>query len=83
MLRVTMPPLRQVRRLAGFSLRALAQTSGVSMSAIGSIERGETKVPHPRTIVELARALQVAPDRIDEFRNGDDERSDDPTPTPT
>lgn len=80
MLRVNMPSLRHVRRLAGFSLRALAQASGVSMSAIGSIERGETTQPHPRTMVDLARALQVTPAEIDEFRNGDT-RSGSPPPT--
>lgn len=65
-----MPPLAQVRRLKGFSLRALADASGVSVSAIGLIERGKTTRPHPRNIARIATALAVDPSTIEEFADG-------------
>lgn len=66
-----MPPLKQVRRLRGYSLRALATASGVAVATINEIERGETKQPHPRTIAAIAGALQVDPATIEEFVHGD------------
>lgn len=66
-----MPPLRQVRRLRGYSLRALATASGLAVATISEIERGETTHPHPQTITAISHALQVDPATISEFTNGD------------
>lgn len=52
--------LRTARRTAGVSQDELARLSGVDRSAISNYERG-TREPNLRTIVRLARALDVAP----------------------
>ena len=80
MMLVFMQSLRQARRLAGFSLEALAQAAGLSASALSELERGRTKRPYPRTIVAIARALQVNPATIRELANGDDDADAHPDP---
>lgn len=52
--------LREMRRKAGVSQDDLAQRSGVDRSAISNYERGRRE-PNLRTIVKLARALDVEP----------------------
>lgn len=57
--------VKQRREAAGFSLRALAERSGISASMISDIERG-AKSPTVTTLVRLAEALGVvAGDLID------------------
>ena len=71
-----MPPLALVRRLKGFSIRALADATGLAPSAIFDIERGATKRPRPSTIARVADALGVDPATINEFVNGDGSGTD-------
>ncbi|MGN6373767.1 MAG: helix-turn-helix domain-containing protein [Solirubrobacteraceae bacterium] len=52
--------LRDTRRQAQVSQDDLAQRSGVDRSAISNYERGRRE-PNLRTIVKLARALDVEP----------------------
>lgn len=52
--------LRNARRQACVSQDDLAQRSGVDRSAISNYERGRRE-PNLRTIVKLARALDMAP----------------------
>jgi DNA-binding XRE family transcriptional regulator len=52
--------LRDTRRQARVSQDDLAQRSGVDRSAISNYERGRRE-PNLRTIVKLARALDVEP----------------------
>lgn len=47
-----------VRERTGLSLRQLADSSGVSFSMIGMVERGES-VPSFQTISKLAEAMAV------------------------
>ena len=50
--------LLEIRQARGLSLRALASSSGLSMNAIGRIERGESS-PTVSTLQRLATALAV------------------------
>jgi transcriptional regulator with XRE-family HTH domain len=52
--------LRDARRKACASQDDLAERSGVDRSAISNYERGRRE-PNLRTIVKLARALEVEP----------------------
>ena len=51
--------LRRHRRAAGLSLEGLAEASGVSVRAIGDMERGRARGPRPQTIDALADGLQL------------------------
>lgn len=62
-----MPTLRQARAERLLSIRELAAAAGVAPSTIYLIEAGRTR-PRPRVIRRLARALDVDPRSIDEFR---------------
>jgi len=59
-------PLRDCRRRQLYSLAGLAEASGVSVKAIGSIERGQS-VPRLQTIRRIVAVLDVAPWTITEF----------------
>ncbi len=50
--------IRAAREKRGFSLRALAERSGLSINAISRIERGENS-PTVSSLHQLARALEV------------------------
>jgi predicted ATPase/DNA-binding XRE family transcriptional regulator len=52
--------LRQYRTLAGMSQEALADRAGLTANAIGALERGERRRPHPHTIRSLADALALS-----------------------
>ena len=52
--------LRQYRTLAGMSQEALAERAGLTANAIGALERGERRRPHPHTIRSLADALALS-----------------------
>lgn len=56
--------LRRLRAARAFSLRELAEKSGVTQDNIWKIEQGKTKRPHGKTIRSLAEALGVTPDDL-------------------
>ncbi len=49
--------MRRHREGAGFSQEELAERAGLSKNAIGALERGERRRPHPDTLRRLADAL--------------------------
>lgn len=51
--------LRHEREQAGFSLRELAERSGVHYSAIAKIEQGQVGSPEPMKLRAIARALGI------------------------
>jgi len=53
--------LRHYRLRAGLSQEALAERAGLSPAAIGALEQGLRRRPHPQTVNGLANALQLAP----------------------
>lgn len=63
-----MPTLAKARANTGFSRTALAARSGVSVTMIARIERGQTR-PCPRVVTHLSRALGAAPEAVTEFRS--------------
>ena len=62
-----MPSLREVRIRKVLSRRALAERSGISARTIAAVENGET-TPQLRTARQLAQALDVPPEEVDELR---------------
>jgi transcriptional regulator with XRE-family HTH domain len=52
--------LRRYREAAGCSQEALAERAGLSKNAIGALERGERRHPHPDTLRRLAAALDLS-----------------------
>ncbi|MFF5406455.1 ATP-binding protein [Streptomyces misionensis] len=52
--------LRGLRRRGGLTMEELAEASGVSVRAIGDMERGRSRVPQRRTVVALADGLGLA-----------------------
>lgn len=52
--------LRERRRAAGFSQEELADRAGVSVAAVGSLERGLRRAPHRGTVRALADALSMS-----------------------
>ncbi len=52
--------LRGLRRTASLSQEELAQRSGLSVKAIGALERGERQRPYPNTVRALADALVLS-----------------------
>jgi len=52
--------LRQSREAAGLTQEALAERAGLSLNAIGALERGERRHPYPRTVRVLANALGIS-----------------------
>jgi tetratricopeptide (TPR) repeat protein/transcriptional regulator with XRE-family HTH domain len=53
--------LRQARRMAGLTQEQLAEQTGLSVRAIGDLERGQTARPHRRSVRLLAEALELPP----------------------
>jgi predicted ATPase/transcriptional regulator with XRE-family HTH domain len=54
--------LRRYREGAGLSQAQLAERAGLSAKAIGALERGERRRPHPQTLDLLATALGLEAD---------------------
>jgi predicted ATPase/DNA-binding XRE family transcriptional regulator len=59
--------LRDHRSRRGFSQEHLAEKAGVSLEAIGSLERGSRKAPHRATVSLLVAALDLDKDETAEF----------------
>jgi tetratricopeptide (TPR) repeat protein/transcriptional regulator with XRE-family HTH domain len=51
--------LRASRRAAGLSQQELAEQSGLSVRAVGDLERGHTRWPYPDSVRRLADALAL------------------------
>jgi transcriptional regulator with XRE-family HTH domain len=51
--------IRQLRELRGLGVRGLETASGVNVSSIVSLERGDILAPQPDTLKALASALGV------------------------
>ncbi|MFF2936311.1 helix-turn-helix domain-containing protein [Streptomyces mirabilis] len=52
--------LRGLRQRGRLTMEELAESSGVSVRAIGDMERGRSRVPQRRTVVALAEGLRLA-----------------------
>ena len=52
--------LRRLRDTAGLTQEELAEAAGLSGKAIGALERGERRRPHPHTVRSLAKALGLS-----------------------
>jgi predicted ATPase/DNA-binding CsgD family transcriptional regulator/DNA-binding XRE family transcriptional regulator len=52
--------LRRLREAAGLTQEALAERAGLSPNAIGALERGGRRHPHPGTVHALAQALGLS-----------------------
>ncbi|WP_328993016.1 helix-turn-helix domain-containing protein [Kribbella sp. NBC_01245] len=59
--------LRRHRRAVGITQEMLAARSGLSVEAIGALERGTRRAPHQGTIEQLVDALGLADEARDEF----------------
>ncbi len=51
--------LRQLREAAGLTQEELAERAGVSVKAIGALERGRRQRPYPNTLLALSNALNL------------------------
>src|SRR5919202_5773583 len=54
--------LRRLREAAGLTQEALAERAGLSPNAVGALERGDRRHPHPGTLRALADALGLSPE---------------------
>ncbi|MFB7753595.1 NB-ARC domain-containing protein [Streptomyces sp. NPDC056121] len=59
--------LRGLRQQARLTMEELAEASGVSVRAIGDMERGRSRVPQRRTVVALAEGLGLAEARREDL----------------
>jgi transcriptional regulator with XRE-family HTH domain len=60
------PPLRQLRRLKGWTQTQLAEAAGVTRVTIQKLEAG-VREPRPSTMARIAAALGVQIRAVDEF----------------
>lgn len=56
--------IREVREERGMTQEQLAQTSGVSRMTISALENGTTRATTTKTLLKLAKALNVGVDSI-------------------
>ena len=63
-------PLRALRRERLLTSQELARRAGVSPATVWRIEAGRSALPHVRVMAAIARALEVAPGEVAEFRRG-------------
>ena len=61
------PPLRQLRRLKGWTQAQLAEAAGVTRVTIQKLESG-VREPRVSTMARIAEALGVPIRQVDEFR---------------
>lgn len=52
--------LRDMRKLKGFTIRELADRSGVSAAYISQLENGNRGVPSPEVLMKLSEGLNVS-----------------------
>src|SRR5215831_10387593 len=52
--------LRKLRKEASLSQEELAGRAGISVQAIGALERGDRRQPYPRTLRALMEALHAS-----------------------
>ncbi|GAA2215834.1 hypothetical protein GCM10009850_113020 [Nonomuraea monospora] len=57
--------LRDFRRAAELTIEQLSHASGVSVRAIGDMERGVSRGPQRRTVAALAEVLRLSPEEHD------------------
>jgi transcriptional regulator with XRE-family HTH domain len=57
--------LRQLRAAAGLTQEQLAERAGLSVAAIGDLERGRVQRPQAKTVRALAKALRVPAYELD------------------
>jgi predicted ATPase/DNA-binding NarL/FixJ family response regulator len=73
--------LRRHRLLTGLSQKELAERGCLSVSAVGALERGIYRQPHPRTVARLADALSLSQEQrsalVSAARFGGDEGGSD------
>lgn len=55
--------IRAFRKLKGFTQNELAEQMGISITILGSIERGVRK-PDAKIIIKISEALGVDPDEL-------------------
>ncbi|MER7562982.1 helix-turn-helix domain-containing protein [Streptomyces sp. NPDC097941] len=75
--------LRSLRRAAGLTLEELSEASGVSVRALGDLERGRSRGPQRRTVDALAAALGLDDEqreRVQRLAGTGRERGGAPTP---
>jgi transcriptional regulator with XRE-family HTH domain len=79
--------LRRYRLLVGSSQEELAERARISINAIGSLERGTNRQPHPRTVTLLADVLGLLGESRAAFiaaaRSEPGDRSSQPSPAST
>lgn len=73
--------LRAFRRRANVTQEELAQHAGLSVKAIGALERGERLVPHPSTLRALGTALKLTEDELAALQASVKRRTDDDADT--
>ncbi|MGW0419080.1 ATP-binding protein [Streptomyces sp. NPDC003015] len=75
--------LRSLRRAAGLTLEELSEASGVSVRALGDLERGRSRGPQRRTVDALAAALGLDDEqreRVQRLADTGRDRGGAPTP---
>ncbi|NPV54795.1 MAG: helix-turn-helix transcriptional regulator [Firmicutes bacterium] len=65
--------IQRIRKAKGISQADLARASGLAQSFISSVESGQ-KSPTVRSLIKLAEALGVPPEKILELCRKQDER---------
>jgi transcriptional regulator with XRE-family HTH domain len=68
--------LKKYRRIAGLTQGALAKKSGVDVTLISRLERGERRTASYESIVRLARALNLEPEELSPVTFHKEERRD-------
>jgi len=66
--------LRRSRRASGLSQEALAESAGLSASAISALERGERRKPYPHTVRALAEAMDLSAQDREALRSAAQDR---------
>lgn len=56
--------LDEARGRAGFNMRKLAEVTGIPMTSIHRLIKGEIAEPSPTTLVRLAEALDLSPSEL-------------------
>ena len=74
--------LRALRVRSGLTQEELAERAGLSVDAIGLLERGERRRPQRHTVERLAAALELVDADLDEFREAARGRRTFPLPVP-